>query len=74
MQHILYADTFVNNSIDMQIGNQDRINTILNETFQLTVRQQIYEEDGEDMDDFRGKLVNSPSPFDKSNGIKESQG
>ena len=38
MQHILCADTFVNNSIEVHGGHQDRINTILNETFQLTVR------------------------------------
>ena len=37
LQHILCADAFMNNSIEVQGGN--RINTILNETFQLTVRQ-----------------------------------
>ena len=45
MQQILYADNFINSSQDM--GQQERINTILNETFQLTVRQKIYENDEE---------------------------
>ena len=55
MQQILYADNFINSSQD--IGNQDRINTILNETFQLTVRQKIYENDDENSDgENAGKL------------------
>ena len=32
------------------MGQQERINTILNETFQLTVRQKIYENDDEESD------------------------
>ena len=48
MQQILYADNFINSSQD--IGQQERINTILNETFQLTVRQKIYENDDEESD------------------------
>ena len=65
-QHILYADTFVNNSIDVQGGQQDRINSILSETFQLTVRQHIYGEDEDDeLDDFHDEKVDSSnySPF-----------
>lgn len=68
MQHILYADTFVNNSID--VGN-DRLNTILNETFQLTVRQRIYEEEEEleDLDlshaDFAIKIQPDPWHADR---------
>jgi len=52
-QQILYADSFVNNSIEVQGCHKDRINTILNETFQLTVRQHIYGEDDDDIDGFR---------------------
>ena len=79
MQHILCADAFMNNSIEVQGGPLNRINTILNETFQLTVRQQIYEEDEEDeeenMERLRGKLIkqddnangsSSPQPFAKA--------
>ena len=60
MNHILCSDHFVNNSIEV-VGVQDRINTILNETFQLTVRQQIYEDD-EDLDK---ELDCSPRNFNK---------
>ena len=60
MNHILCSDHFVNNSIEV-VGVQDRINTILNETFQLTVRQQIYEDD-EDLDK---ELDCSPGNFSK---------
>ena len=56
----------MNNSIEVQGGN--RINTILNETFQLTVRQQIYEEEGEDDDDnpeeYKRRLRNMGSGAD----------
>jgi len=44
MPAVLLQDSFVNNSVDIQ---HDRINTLLNETFQQTVRQQIYGEEAE---------------------------
>ena len=56
---LLYADQFVNNSIDIK---HDRINTLLNETFQLTVRQRIYEEEGED-DDLGDNADDMKSPM-----------
>ena len=56
MQNILAVDHFVNNSID---NKQDRLNTILNETFQMTVRQQIIEDSGLDIHNMPIALLNS---------------
>jgi len=41
---VLLAETFVNNSVCVK---HDIIHNLLNETFQMTVRQQIYDEGGE---------------------------
>ena len=56
MKNILAVDHFVNNSID---NKQDRLNTILNETFQMTVRQKIIEDSGLEIQNTPIALLNS---------------
>ena len=71
LNNLLYADAFVNNSIEVQGGHQDRINTILNETFQLTIRQHIYnEDDNVCLGDFKDDSSPIAGPFSTANKSK----
>ena len=54
MPNVLVADAFVNNSVDVK---HDRMNTLLNETFQMTVRQQIYDVEDSNSDEYIDKII-----------------